>query len=590
MRQGTDFHEATVRYSLVALGFVVFLWSAYAFAAAGVFSNTTTMSLALVASVAIAIFLFRWLALESLVARIIFLLAIACAAILLTGAAPSIFSGRDQGSIAEAAIELSENGRFAFSSSSTDTFYALYGRGKALNFPGFFYAADGSLHSQFPGSYIAWVGLFHSLFGPSGLIMGNGILLILSLLTIFVLVRNLADEVAASGAFLVAATSFIPAWFAKFTLTENLGLFLFLLLALAIVLFLRSPRRMLFLTALLSAVLLAVTRIEGLLILVIAVGLLFASKPAKSFAFSRSVLTRSATLFGIISVLILDFLGNVTRYASIAKALLRTASDPSSASAPWSDVSDLITGAIELWKLFLPYGLLLTILLGLGGIAVLLVKKDRIGIIPALLAFPTFLYLVDPNISSDHPWMLRRLMFSVWPALLVTFSVASASLFSTKDALGRKIVIAIMALVAVAGAVPTISVLGFSENRKLLEETRRLADAVGPRDLILVDREATGDPYAIPAGPLRFLFGKNAAYFFNPDDFAKIQKDRYDHIYLLAPVDGFEKWSSLKASFSLISVYSFETERLGPLPLDDPTFPDKTSTTTDSLLFSLDPL
>ncbi|NTV55232.1 MAG: hypothetical protein HGA16_01895, partial [Candidatus Moranbacteria bacterium] len=117
-----------------------------------------------------------------------------------------------------------------------------------------------------------------------------------------------------------------------------------------------------------------------------------------------------------------------------------------------------------------------------------------------------------------------------------------------------------------------------------------LADAVGPRDLILVDREATGDPYAIPAGPLRFLFGKNAAYFFNPDDFAKIPKDRYDHIYLLAPVDGFERWSSLPASFSLISVYSFETERLGPLPLDDPTFPDTTSATTDSLLFSLDPL
>ncbi len=587
MRQGTDFHEATVRYSLVALGFVVFLWSTYALAAVSVFSHAVVMSLALAASVALAILLFRWLAAESLVARVIFLLTIACSVILLTGTSPSIYSGRDQGSIAEAAIELSKNGRFAFSSSSTETFYTLYGRGKALNFPGFFYGTDGSLRSQFPGSYVAWVGLFHSLFGLSGLVTGNGVLLILSMLTIFAIVRNLADEVTASGAFLVAATSFIPAWFAKFTLTENLGLFLFVSLTLATVLFLRSPRRTFFLTALFSAILLAVTRIEGLPILAISIGLLFASKPAKSFPFSRSIVTKSATLIGTAAILILDFLGNVTRYASIAKALLRTTSNSAPVSMPGSD---LITGAVALWRLFLPYGLLLTILLGLVGIVVLVVKKDRIGIIPTLLALPTFLYLIDPNISSDHPWMLRRLMFSVWPALLVTFSVASASLFYAKGALGRKIVIAIMVLVAIVGAVPTISVLGFSENRKLLEETRRLADGVGPRDLILVDRKATGDPYAIPAGPLRFLFGKNAAYFFNPDDFAKIPKDRYDHIYLLTPVDGFERWSGLPASFSLISVYSFETERLGPLPLDDPTFPDKTSATTDSLLFSLDPL
>ena len=135
-----------------------------------------------------------------------------------------------------------------------------------------------------------------------------------------------------------------------------------------------------------------------------------------------------------------------------------------------------------------------------------------------------------------------------------------------------------------------ISVFSFSENGKLQDETRALSESVGPHDLILIDRDATGDPYAIPAGPLRFLFGKNAVYCFNPDDFAKIPKDRYDHIYLLAPVDHLDRWESVAASLSLVSVVSFETERLGPLPANIPRFPDRTAITTDSFLFSLDPL
>jgi hypothetical protein len=579
------------RFFIVAFGFVLFSWSTYTLASVGLFSRPITMSLASVFGIAMVPLLYRWLASESRTARIAFTLAVVFSMLLLADTTPSIFSGRDQGAIAEAAIELSRQGHFIFSSPSTETFSAIYGPGKALNFPGFFFTDNGSLQSQFPGSYTAWVGIFYSLFGLSGLILGNGTLLILSLLTLFMVVRNFANESAASGALLMAATSFVPTWFAKFTLTENLGLFLFLFLSLSVILFLRAPQRIYFFSSIITATLLAVTRVEGLPILAIVGLFLFASKPAKSFEFSQTVITQLATFIGVAIVLILDFLGNIPRYTTLAKAVLHTISDSTATPINGLATSGPNIGAtIAFWKLFLPYGLLLPILLGLAGIVILLIKKNRLAIVPAILALPTFLYLLDPNISSDHPWMLRRLMFSIWPALLITFSVALSSLFSTKAAFGKKVVLAIMTLVVVAGIAPTLSVFRFSENQKLLDETRRLAEAIGPQDLLLIDRDATGDPYALPSGPLRFLFDKNAVYAFNPDDFAKIPKDRYHHIYLLVPNNAVERWGSISATFSFISTFSFETKRLGPLTLNEPAFPDKTSITTDSLLFLLDPL
>jgi len=588
MEHDTDFRESSVRFSFFALGVILFSWSAYALATAGAFSRVAVILLSILAVAGIAVVMFRWLSVESVIAKIVFAVTIVYAICLLSGVSPSVFSGRDQGSIAEAAIGLSETGRLPISSPAGDTFFAIYGKGKALNFPGFFYAADGSLRSQFPTSYTAWLGTFYSLFGLPGLVAGNGILLILSFLTLFVLVRTLSDEWTASGSVIIAAASFIPSWFAKFTLTENLALFLFLFLSLSLILFLRNPRRIFLLASVASATLLAVTRIEGLLILTTTLALLAFSKPGKAFSASEPFLLRTIPIGASAAILLLDFLGNIPHYSSIAKALLQDISP--STSGAGSEIVGRLSTVIPLWRLFFPYGMLPVIILGFAAVIFLLVRKDRIGIVPALLALPTFLYLVDPNISADHPWMLRRLLFSVWPALLISFSIALSSFLSGKGVAGKRIAFMSSVLVAFAGLSPTIYAFPFSENGKLLDETHGLSELIGRNDLVLIDRGATGDPYAIPAGPLRLLFGKNAAYFFNPEDYAKIPKDRYDHVYLLTPMDGIERWSGLLASLSLVSVLPFDTERLGPLPLADPRFPKRASATTDSLLFSLDPL
>lgn len=578
----TDHSEPSVRFVEVALGFVLSVWSAYALAAAGFFSYGAVLALAVVATVGIGVMLFRWLAAETLPARIVFVSAIAFSVLTLAGTVPSIFSGRDQGAIAEAAIGLAEYGRFAIPSPADGVFFDLYGPGKALNFPGFSYDETGALRSQFPHGYIAWLGAFFSLFGLPGLVAGNGILLVLSILTLFVLVRTLAGTVAGAGAVAIAMASFSPSWFAKFTLTENLGLFLFLLLSLSLILFLKRPAQFPFLAAIVSAVLFAVTRIEGLAILAVLAVILASAKPARAFVTGLPSSLRISAIVLPVLLLALDLLGNLPHYVAIAKAVL-----------PKEDIGtgavDTLVSVIPFWKLFLPYGLLPVFVLGTVGVAVLLIRKDRLALVPLLLALPTFLYIIAPNVSADHPWMLRRILSSVWPAMLVSGVVGTAAAVRSMKTLRGGLLPAIVSVTAILTLAPTIPAFGFSENGTLPDDIGTLADTIGEHDLLLVDRMASGDPYAMIDGPLRFLFGKQAVYFFNPDDLTRIPTDRFDRILLLTPPES-ETWDALPASLTPRSRFTFTTRRLGPLPLDTARFPDIRSVTTESVLFELTPL
>ncbi|HWQ60546.1 MAG TPA: hypothetical protein VN420_05395 [Candidatus Fimivivens sp.] len=590
MKHGTDSPDTSERFLTFASGFILFAWSAYALAAAGIFSHGSVAVMAVLAIAGIAVTLFRFLSSESRVGKTIFALVILYAVFLLSGTTPTIFSGRDHGSIAEAAIELSRNGTLSFSTPSSDTFFAIYGPGKALNFPGFYYSADGKLLSQFPVSYSAWLAAFHSLFGLHGIVAGNGILLTLSLLTLFVLVRELSDEQAAIGATIIATASFLPSWFAKFTLTENLALFLYLFLALSIINFLRKPSRFTFLAAVFSATLLSVTRIEGPVFLAITFGILFVSNSGRHFFTASSPLLRTAPIICSIALVFLDIIINTSRYISVAKALFQGSTTP----LP-NDVLDF-TGSlsvpVELWNLFLPYGILVLFLFGIIGIVILLIRKDWVRLLPVLLALPTFLYLVNPNISADHPWMLRRFLFSVWPALLITAVTGSSALLRSRaNAIAaNRTILMVSIVIALTCLPPTWSAFRFSENSRLVNATDLLAEYVGNGDLVLIDRNATGDPYAIPAGPLRFLNGRNAAYFFNQDDFARIPKGDYDHIYLLVQTKDIGRYSALNLSDPPIAGFRFERDRIGPLPLGDPRFPDKESKSTDAVLITLDTL
>lgn len=559
---------------------------AYALASLGIFSHFVLSLISIPLFLVSFFFLVHFLVYESKWARVAFFVSVAVPVFLLFDSDPFFYSGRDQGAIAEAAILLSQSGDLRTTSLISAIFFEIYGAGKALHFPGFHYTLSGELVTQFPIGTTAFFGTFVTIFGIGGLVIASGFLLCFSLFTLFLLVRALSTEYIALGAFLVGCVSFLPLWAARLPLSENLFLFVFLLLSFMLLQFLEHPNRNRYILILLTGALLSTVRIEGIFSFIAAAALLLFSPAGKAF-FSKQ---RSEFLLSslVLSILFLAFnlATNLPLFRSIFGATMdHLVSSPSGGT----DQSP----AFLLWPLFASYGLLLPFAFGLLGTVLLVIRKTWSALIPAFLALPAFLFFFDPNITPDHPWMLRRFLFSLWPALMITFPIALDHLFghSRASVPSRTAIGGFFILIFLLSLPATYSLISFREYDGLTEQTARVASKIRPNDLLLLDREGTGDPYAIPAAPLRLDHDRNAVYFFNPADYEKIPEENFGHIYLLAPERNLKiLWNDLPADLVPVDSFRFSFDRLHPTPLSDPTFPGRETVTTESILYRLDPL
>ena len=584
-------HPQELRFAATSLGFLLFGWFCYFLSIEGIFYYPLIAFGALTFAVGIARALWLWSKTISRSAIVAILLSIALTSLIGYMTEPTIYSGRDQGSIATAAIELANHGTLAYSTKASDAFFSRYGPGQALDFPGFFYQADGRLTTQFPLGYIAWLGGFFSLFGVVGLTVANAVLLTLSLLSIFFLIRYLSDGTFAFLGLGLAGFSFLPTWFAKFTLSENLALFLFVFLSLNLVLFLRDGYRFPFMNVILASGLLALTRIEGLVILPIALAFLYRSENGKLLTKENPLRFRTFPLISLAIILLINLSVSLPFYRTIGKALLKNLTSFGNAGSSAGHAGALVS----LWGDFFSYGIAPIFLLGFLGALFLAREKKWLMLLPLALAFPSFLYLVDPAITLDHPWMLRRFLGAVWPSLLVTGVLGLALVFRAGGESLKKLTIEKRVLLAATIAILFLSQLPafskyllFAENRGLATGTEAIATSIGDGDLLLVDRMATGNPYAMPTGPLAALSGKTTAYFFNAEDYAKIDTTSFDHIYLLAPSDTEAAWAaSIGHDFVPVKPVLFTTSALETLPASDTRLPDPIRTTLASTLYEI---
>lgn len=577
-------------YLPAAAGWVLFGLLGYIAAIAGIFYRPLIAVLAVAILSTSLFFLIRWLTRETAVAGIVFVLSVVLSVTALYGTQPFLYSGRDQGSIAEASVELARTGGLRFSSDVGQTFFDIYGPGKALNFPGFHYTDDGCLLTQFPIGTVSSFAAFVSLLGIGGLTVANALSLTFSMLTLFLLVRTLADERYALFAFLAASVSFLPIWSSRLAFSENVFLPTFLILSLALVSFLKEKDPISFPVALLSGAFLSLVRIEGLFAFAATLGILILSKRGRELAErGRTTFRVLPILFGIVMTLV-NLLSNVPLYRSILKALLEDHFLEKAAGSGGTALSESLHTVLPLWRIFSVYGLAIPFALGLAGLLFLLFRRNLIALVPAMLALPTFLFLADPNITPDHPWMLRRFLFSLWPVFFAAFPVALYGMLGRTGRIGKFAAPAVFVVIVALSIPPTAHLFSRSEYVGLDEGTRRLTETVTDDDLLLIDRDATGDPYAIPAGPLRVLYGKNAAYFFNPADYERIRKDRYGSVYLLTPPENLGHWLPIGAMMSPVGTVPFSYGRFERPPLEEPRFPDRETVDVESLLFRLDPL
>lgn len=523
---------------LFGLTFIVFAWLLLSLSLGSLFLKPLIIIGALF-SAAIGIFIAgKFLRSAPLDLRIVFIASLLYALFIGSVSVPTIFSGRDQGSISEAAYRLAQNGQLAFSTDPVKSFFEIYGSGTALNFPGFAYTKAGDLITQFPIGYTAWLAGFIVLFGLKGLIVANALLLFLFLVTFYALLRHFAHPYFATIGWILAVFSFLPAWFAKFTLTENMAVFLFVSILFNLILYFREGKFIFYAGTLLAAGLFAFTRIEGFIFLAIVCGVLFLAPATRSIW--RNYPWKSLIFPGFFFSLLLlrDLFMNLPFFKIIGKAFIRIFDGSGSGLPLNADTSAFSVGSI----LFI-YGLLILFSLGFLGMFVFLKEKKYILLLPALIALPTFYYLFSPTITLDHPWMLRRYLFSLFPTLLFSAVIGIGLLFS-KDRLlplvrpqGKRLFFtSIIFLSLLLLQLPAWSKsIAFAENATLLEQVTRFSDQFTPRDLVLVDRFVTGDGFSMLTGPAQYLFHRNAVYFFNPENLKDLDASRFERVFLLVP-------------------------------------------------------
>ncbi|OGI15561.1 MAG: hypothetical protein A3E38_02380 [Candidatus Moranbacteria bacterium RIFCSPHIGHO2_12_FULL_54_9] len=592
-------------FVLFGLAFVVFGWFAFLLTLGSFFLFPLILCGAIVTG-ALALWSGALLLIRApLDVRIAFVIALSVAALIGYVSEPTVFSGRDQGSIAEAAFRLAHNTQLAFSSDASASFFKIYGEGAALNFPGFAYTAAGDLITQFPLGYTSWLASFIALFGLLGPAIGNALLLFLSFLTLYSLLRLFAHSYYAFAGLALAATSFLPTWFAKITLSENFAAFLFLFLALNLVLLLQRENSeehpeetyLPYAGVLLSATLLAFTRIEGFAFLALALIILFCSQSGRNIW--KTHLWTSLILPGILFVFFFlrDFFINLPYYKIIGKALIKFL-DQLGAGSVTGDLAS--TGSsFTLGSVFFLYGLLFLCAFGLFGILLALKEKRYILLLPAAIALPTFVYLFDPNISLDHPWMLRRYLFSLYPTLLFSAVIGIALLFARDSTLpiakpegGRLFAASVIFFVLIALQYPSFALgLPFAEHRMLAGQIAAFSQTFAATDLVLVDRNATGSGFAMLTGPAQFLFGKNMVYFFNPYDLERLDTTLFTQTFLLVPEGDQARYAAVFGDrLTLAKTVTFSDEQFETLSLEDGSalrLPEKVSRETRNLLFRI---
>jgi hypothetical protein len=527
--------------------FLAFGWLVLLFSAIGLF-YPGTVALSILASAVLS-----WLFLANisqnisleksklLYPAILFSLAVSFATCYF--ATPTIFGGRDQGSIGTAAIYLSQNHNFSVDIPAARDLFQKYGAGKALNFPGFDYQKDGTLVSRFPAGYTAYLASTYNLAGLKGLQYANLIPLFLFLVAFWLILTEFFDQKISFLGSLLAASFFPFLWFAKFSLTEIYMLFL----VWAGIYFLlayrgdsiskkeiKSPKISIFISLAFFA-LSSLVRIEGIVFFLLAIGYVFLLDRKKIIALSKNFKKNIiiSTMFLLFLYLLLNFPDLVDSGKNFIKAFLPGSGKDSAPSANLY---------VHLFRIFFNYNLMTYLALGLIGIIWLAVKNFKKKILepiflPILITFPAFFYLFAPMITLDDPWLLRRFVFAVFPTLIF-YSVYTLSKFFY-----HKIFLYLMLILLLAGnLVVSWRFINLSENKTLLPQIEKLSQKFGSDDLILVDRMATSSPYSLMSEPLRTLYGKNAVYFFNAEDLQFVSQDRYKNIYLLAPFGEDNAW------------------------------------------------
>lgn len=493
---------------------------------------------------------------------------------------PTIFGGRDEGSYSNSAIMMAEQDKKLDNNKLVENFFDIYGESTALNFPGFEYNEEGNLKSQFLPGYPSWLAIFYKSFGLTGLKFANLIPFMTLILAFYLLIVevfpliknppdkkdcltgnflkkcwlkfNQAEQFAWLGAILML--SFMPMLvFYKFTLSEIYFASLLWFTIYLLIRYLKSKNFLSFKFIFLPLILMLFIRIETIAI-IFALLLIMIGKDYNHlrqaryqffFAFSGFVLLLAIWLEP-------DFFINAIKGFSDASSLKENLSQK-----PGEMITTIIPNdwrnfyALKIWLNYNLFPFFIMAFVFLTVFFKTVFKQRKFGkekaliIIPFLLISPTLIYLIDANITLDHPWMLRRWMFSIIPAIIF-YSILFLFYLNQKNQILFRLIVVFL----IAGnfslffvplnkttSQPNNNFFTFSQNQGLLEQTQELSQIFGKRDLILLSQNSSGSGWSLMTEPMRNIFDRQAVYFFNPKDYFKLDRSDFDDIFLVVSED-----------------------------------------------------
>lgn len=468
---------------------------------------------------------------------------------------PTIFTGRDQGSISQAAIQLNKHHTAFFHTNESDIFFEHYGAGKALNFPGFHYTETGALTTQFPLPYITFLAGFIGIFGLIGISIANATLFFAFVTVIGSISRFILPTTRYIYWFLTILITSAPIlYFTSFSLSENLASTLIFSLIILFFFYYKEKNNLTLLLLLVTVGILTFTRIEGFWFLFITIYLLFKNKK-----FIKHIIinhTLATTLFTSLffSISLATLFTNFSFYKTLLGVFISKLSiSPHSISS--EDKFSFLINIFLTFNIFIPL-----IFCAVYVFHISMRKKNKKTILfPLFLILPIFIYYLNPNISQDAPWMLRRYVFALIPITILYTTAFIALISYNKQKYLPNILFIFLIILNLSSTIPLLSHKSHISLRKDIET---IAKKFSPNDLILLAQNVSGDGFAMISGPLRTEYNLHAVYFFNEHDYDKINKNKFKNVFIIIPKDDISLYHSLIKNLTPYDTFIVKTSFL----------------------------
>ncbi|QQS61118.1 MAG: hypothetical protein IPN70_04500 [Candidatus Moraniibacteriota bacterium] len=461
----------------------------------------------------------------------------------------TLFTGRDQGSIAQASYFLAEKHSFHFKTKESSSFFEAYGEGQALHFPGFYYDSDGNLTTQFPHPTIAWYASLLAIGIPSPfhIMVGNAITLFLFFLSFYFILSHFFKKKIVYIFSSLLLFSFPIWWFSRFSLTENVMMASLWITLFFFLRFLESPDTKKYLFFLSSCFLLLIVRVEGPIFVALMGISFFLFSNTRTFLKRKFFQRILIPLFLISSFFLVAVFANIPFFTIVAKAILETLGLRQPNDLTLINIANI--SIFNLWKLLFLYGVGVLIFSGILG-AIFLFKKKLFLTLPHIVTIlfvlsPGLIYLFVPFISPDHPWMFRRFTFATIGFFILILAYISHLLIEKKIFYSKKKpFLFCVTLLFLTQAIPFLFFFTLKQDESLLEQVKLFGQNFEKEDLILIDKSASGNGFVMFPGVLTSM-GLSSAYFFNSEDFSKVNFSQFKRVFLLVREDSLKQYGNI---------------------------------------------